>query len=355
MSTATQAEPGAAALPAATGVLDATIAATDNRKFIRDGASRVLGVRPDKVLGMLKAVWKTSKDQKEFSDQELYLGMSMVSRYLLDPVAKEIYLGRAKDGRLMIIVGIDGFIKILDRTDHYDGFEQKYEFDEKTGQMVWCETTIYSTKRSHPAVYKAFASEYAKLAGFMHAKIPWHMLRLFSLRHATRLFTPMGAVVTEEEAEWMGQASASGQQTPPESLDELTDRMEQPAKQPPASSGNGNGAAVEDLNGDQATEPEAQETPQTEPEAEDTPLVGEYTIAIIDATTLGSTPGGCDEIEKNLSESLKVKGLTLEQHALLLAGLKEKREKIRATHATRAGRGAGSNKPKTATTYDSCH
>jgi len=39
------------------------------------------------------------------------------------------------------------------------------------------------------------------MGGFVAGKMPSHMLRLFSLRHAARLFTPLGAsVVTEEEA-----------------------------------------------------------------------------------------------------------------------------------------------------------
>ena len=126
----------------------------------------------------------------------------------------------------MTIVGIDGWIKILDRTDHYDGFEVEIHHD-KHGNLDWVETAIYSTKRSKPSVYRAYQKEYVNLAGFMASRIPSHMLRIFSLRHAARNFVPLGAtVVTEEEAAVMMRTSEPA----PSSLDELTTRLMEPLK-----------------------------------------------------------------------------------------------------------------------------
>jgi len=180
---------------------------TERQRSITEGTAAFLGVPPDKVFGVLRGVWTTSKGQPALSDQELMVGMALVQRYGLDPFAREIYVTRDKKGRLMTIIGIDGFIRILDRTDHYDGFEQ---FDIKDGQgnLTGITTTIYSTKRSHPATYPATAAEYSKLGGFMAGQIPTHMLRLFSLKHAARLFVPLGTVVTAEEARVMGYQEA---------------------------------------------------------------------------------------------------------------------------------------------------
>ncbi|KKM85203.1 hypothetical protein LCGC14_1291370 [marine sediment metagenome] len=333
MSTATEAGPGAASPQTTVNPLEAVIAATDRQKAVLDQASEVMGVPPDRVLALLRHKWKVSKDQDPFTDWELFLGASMIGRYLLDPITKEVYLGRAKDGRLMIIVGIDGFIKILDRTDHYDGFEQTYEFDEKTGQMVWCETTIYSTKRSHPTVYKGFASEYAQLAGFMYKKIPWHMLRLFSLRHATRLFTPMGAVVTEDEAERMGRAS-SDQQTPPTTLDDLLDRMEQPAQQQAEQPSNGSAESAE------PSEPEvagAQETPQAEAEEDvNEAMLKTYQDVFKKKTSKISCTNLLEEAQKLHNDG----ALNACEFDRITAMCKSRQKDIGA------GRGAGSNKSK---------
>jgi len=169
---------------------------------IRATAAQFLGVPPDKACDLLRNVWQTSKGQPPLTDAEMFVGMSMIARFGLDPIAREIYVTRTSKG-LCTIIGIDGWIKVLDRTDGYDGFEQRLEFDEHD-ELLWCETTIYSTRRSHPTKYRAYAAEYKQVSGFVAGLLPSHMLRIFSLRHAARLFTPIGgSVVTEEEARWM--------------------------------------------------------------------------------------------------------------------------------------------------------
>jgi len=184
--------------------LDQVIEQTTKQQSIVKDAASILGVPWQKVCDLLRNVWKTSKDQPPLTDQEMFSGISMIARYKLDPIAKEIYVSRDNKGRLMTIIGIDGFVKILDRTDHYDGHEAKIN-ELPDGTVDWIETIIHSKKRKYPTIYRAYAKEYAKLAGFMHAKIPIHMLRLFSLHHATRLFTPIGGnVLTKEEAEFVG-------------------------------------------------------------------------------------------------------------------------------------------------------
>ncbi len=213
-----------------TGPLELAIAQTDHRANIEERAASFLGVSKENVCDLLRNCWKTSEGKPPLTKQEMFSGLSMIARYQLDPIAREVYVTRDNKGRLMTIIGIDGIIKVLDRTDHFDGFEQEYMFGE-SGEMEWCETRIYSKKRKHPTTYRAYWKEYAKLGGFMSKQIPWHMLRLFSLRHATRMFTPLGGVVTEEEARWMSQAGEPSGDAPPQTLDDITDRLTQPAKQ----------------------------------------------------------------------------------------------------------------------------
>ena len=130
----------------------------------------------------------------------------MCVKYKLDPVAKEVYLSRAKDGRLMIIIAIDGWIKAVQSTPGFAGFTWEMHFEGKN--LEWVDCFIFSSLRpDHPVVYRAFAAEYAKVAGFIHGKMPWHMLRLFAFRHAARFFAPMSGAMTEDEARWMNSAA----------------------------------------------------------------------------------------------------------------------------------------------------
>lgn len=220
----------APARPQQTSVVDELVENTvKRRQSIVDNAAAVLGVAPDKLLDLLRNVWKTSKGQPPLTDQEMFQGISMIARYELDPIAREVYVTRTSSG-LATIVGIDGWIKILDRTDHYDGFTIDINVDAN-GDVESVDACIYSKKRTHPSRYRAFAKEYKQLAGFMAGKIPTHMLRIFALRHAARLFTPLGgSVMTEEEAMYMQQfapAAAGG-----ETIGKLLDSMAEPQAQP---------------------------------------------------------------------------------------------------------------------------
>lgn len=230
MATATQQGRNGTTVTADREQLEEVIRETEaRRKTIVGEAAKILMVPPSRVCELLRNVWRPSKGQPPLEDAEMFAGLSLISRYELDPIAKEVYVTRDGQGRLLTIIGIDGWIKILDRTDHYDGFEQ--EVHEEKGHVTWIETKIYSTKRSHPAVYRAFAHEYAAIAGILKDKIPIHMLGIFSLRHAARRFVPIGGhVVTEEEAEFMGAGMWQPQQdaTPPKTgskADQLADAL----------------------------------------------------------------------------------------------------------------------------------
>ena len=220
MSTAQQ--PSRAVHLQTASALDQSIAATSARaQSTRTRAAAFLGCDPSKIADVLRGVWTTTKGNPPLTDQELIVGMALIARYDLDPFAREIYVTRGKKG-LMVILGVDGWVRVLDRTDHYDGFTQDLVLDDD-GNITEVTTTIYSKKRSHPAVYRAFASEYAKLGGFVAGLVPGHMLRIFSLKHAARLFIPLGGAVTEEEATWMG--STQPEAPPVSSLDELTEKL----------------------------------------------------------------------------------------------------------------------------------
>ena len=212
-------------------MLDRIVEATRARqRTITGRAAAFLGCQPEHVFDMLRVVWTVTKGEPPLTDQELKTGLALVARYELDPFAREIYVTRGKKG-LMTILGIDAWIKILDRTPHYNGFEQELH-EDGDGNLVWVETRIYSKIRDYPAIYRAYKREYAKLGGYVAGIIPDHMLRLFSLRHAARLFVPLGGVVTQEEAEFMQRDALpeDGGQVPPKSLNELGARLKSDKK-----------------------------------------------------------------------------------------------------------------------------
>lgn len=223
-------------------LLEQTIDATP-RQGVTAKVAAMLAVPEAQVFNLLRNVWGTTKGQPPLTNNEMFEGMSMIARFELDPISREVYVSRDKKGRLMTIVAVDGWVKILDRTDHYDGHEVIIKFaDGREGELaavISVTTIIHSKKRSYPTPYEAFTEEYAKLGGFMREKIPLHMLRIFSLRHAARLFTPLGgSVMLAEEAEWIKRDNEHGSPATGPSHEEQAEaaaatRESQP-KEPPA-------------------------------------------------------------------------------------------------------------------------
>ncbi len=206
-----------------TSVLDAAIAATEKNLTLTEKAAASMGVPAESLLTILRGVWTTSKDEPDLTQADMFVGIGIVAKYDLDPIAREIFVTKSK-GKLITIIGIDGWIKILDRTDHYDGYEMEIHEDEN-GVIDYVDATIHSKVRKHPSTYRAFRSEYSKLSGFMYQKIPIHMLRLFALRHAARLFVPLGGtVMTQEEADAIidGKATSTGSRVERVELPEVT-------------------------------------------------------------------------------------------------------------------------------------
>ena len=125
-------------------------------------AAEVLGVKTDAVYEYLRDLWVS--DGPELTDQELNQGIALIAKFDLDPIAREIYVKRTPEGRTLAVVTIDGWVKILDRCDHYDGFRQLHRTDSD-GDVVCVETRIYSKNRKYPAAYRAYRTEYEAIAG----------------------------------------------------------------------------------------------------------------------------------------------------------------------------------------------
>lgn len=217
------------------GILQAAIAETAKNKTLTESAAEIMGVPAKSLLRFLRGVWTTSKGEAELTNEEMFIGISIVAKYHLDPVAREIYVTKSK-GKLMTVIGIDGWIKILDRTPHYNGYEMEIHEDE-TGKVDYVTAIIHSKDRKYPAKYRAYAREYSSVSGFMAGKIPIHMLRIFALRHAARLFVPLGGtVMTDEEARVIEAGdNRSEQETPQEqvSIDDLIGATEKSPAEPP--------------------------------------------------------------------------------------------------------------------------
>lgn len=198
------------------GLLDQVIQQTEDVPEIKKRCGDKYGISPDSVVEfMRRSIFKPGQidnpnfpgqgqprriDAPLFTNAEVFAGMVLIANYNLDPVTKEIYLVRGNDGRVFVIIGVDGWIKCCQRVPGYDGHTFEEHRDEKE-RLVAITCTIFNKHRTHPSAFKAYMSDWN--SGQMKWKtgaggLPNHMLLITSYRHAARFYTSISALTPDE-------------------------------------------------------------------------------------------------------------------------------------------------------------
>ena len=115
----------------------------------------------------------------------------------LNPALKEIWAIKA-GGRLQLMTGINGFLKIANAHPAFDGMEVSFEWDGK--QLVSSTVKVYRKDRRFPSVATAYLSEYGKGTPIWKS-MPSIMLskcaKSLALREA--FVNELGGLYTQEE------------------------------------------------------------------------------------------------------------------------------------------------------------
>lgn len=93
------------------------------------------------------------------TDAEFMLFAEMCRATGLNPATKEIWAIKA-GGRLQLMTGINGFLKIANSHPAYDGMEVEFEWDGKS--LIAATVKVYRKDRRFPSVATAYMAEYKK-------------------------------------------------------------------------------------------------------------------------------------------------------------------------------------------------
>ena len=158
------------------------------RVSVMNALAAKLECDPAKLMPMLKkTAFATCRTDEEF------MAMCMVANtYNLNPILKEIYAFPGKGGNVMPIVGVDGWIKLMNSNPAFDGID----FEEGED---YCTATIYRKDRAHPIK----ATEW--LAECMGTTEPWkrwprRMLRHKAMVQCARIAFGFAGIYDEDEA-----------------------------------------------------------------------------------------------------------------------------------------------------------
>ena len=94
-------------------------------------AGQHFGVDAGKVLATMKATCFRGDGKTEVTDAEVAALLIVAREHGLNPFLKEIYAFPAKGGGIVPIVGIDGWISIVNKHPQYNGVQFVYDQAEK--------------------------------------------------------------------------------------------------------------------------------------------------------------------------------------------------------------------------------
>src|SRR4029434_1523006 len=111
---------------------------------------------------------------KPVTNEQLAALLLVAERHRLDPFTKELYAYPDKAGGIVPVVGIDGWLRIINEHPMFDGMETHW--DNAEGSMT---CTIWRKDRRHPIVVTEYLSECRRNTE------PWKMVHRMMRHKAT--------------------------------------------------------------------------------------------------------------------------------------------------------------------------
>jgi phage recombination protein Bet len=174
-------------------------AAAAERQGLVQWAGQKFGVDAGKVFPILKATcFKADKDGRAASDAEVAALMIVAREHGLNPFLKEIYAFPDKKGGIVPVVGVDGWIRIINSHPEFNGMA--FEYEKTEGTPAWIECHIYRKDRTHPIKVREFLSE-CKRDTQPWKSHPSRMLRHKTLIQCARVAFGFAGIFDDDEAE----------------------------------------------------------------------------------------------------------------------------------------------------------
>jgi len=268
------------------------------------------GVEPSRMMSTLKATAfrQTGKDAVEPTNEQMMALLVVAEQYGLNPWARELYAFPDKQRGIVPIVGVDGWIRIINSHPAFDGLEWgsseawvRADGDAKDAPE-WIECVIHRKDHDHPVVVREYLDECYRPAfegrgssGSYKIPGPWQthtkrMLRHKALIQCARVAFGFAGIYDPDE----GQRVIEGQ------YEEERPEPPRPARRPPARLSSAPQAVAEpDPEPPADPEPIDAESVADEPE-EAGPPSAEQLIEICRATESIESVIECEDLAREL-------------------------------------------------------
>lgn len=158
-----------------------------------------LSVEPAKLMNALRNVAFRQRDGEVVTDEQLMALLIVADRYGLDPFLKEIY-AFADKGSIIPVVGVDGWVSMVQDRDEYDGEEFEYGPLDKNGLPEWIECVMHRKDRTRPTRVREYMAECRRSTG-PWGQSPRRMLRHRAYIQCARVAFGFSGISDQDEAE----------------------------------------------------------------------------------------------------------------------------------------------------------
>ncbi|WP_304678854.1 phage recombination protein Bet [Neisseria bergeri] len=164
---------------------------------------------PQELVETLKA----TAFRSNATDAQFNVLMIVANQYGLNPFTKEIYAFPDKNNGITPVVGVDGWVRIINSHPQFDGMEF-------TSDAESCTCKIYRKDRNHPTTVTEYLEE-CRRDTKPWGSHPRRMLRHKAMIQAARLAFGFGGIYDEDEAERIETAESTKEQKKDPELDSL--------------------------------------------------------------------------------------------------------------------------------------
>jgi len=148
---------------------------------------------------------KATAFKGQVSDAQMTALMVVANQYALNPWTKEIYAFPDKNNGIVPVVGVDGWSRIINSHQQFDGIE--FEQDEQS-----CTCIIYRKDRNRPIKVTEWMTECKRGTGPWQTH-PKRMLRHKAMIQCARLAFGYGGIYDQDEAERIAEAQQPARQS----------------------------------------------------------------------------------------------------------------------------------------------
>ena len=148
---------------------------------------------------LTKTCFKPDNQGRIFTNEEVMYVLMVAEQLGINPLRRELWAFRGKDGSIQPIVSIDGWKAIMLRQPNFDGYQVKYsdttvKIDGLGTVPEWAECTIWLKNVTHPTVERVFMQEVYVPRSPVWNKSPRLMLHHRALIQAIRFSFPVTGI-----------------------------------------------------------------------------------------------------------------------------------------------------------------